>query len=101
MVHTLDSQLISCLKALHLPTIRACYQEQAHQARQETWSYEQYLLEVLEREQEARWQKRMIRFLRESKLPYDKTFESFERSRLPRKVDAQISALLDGAFLAR
>jgi DNA replication protein DnaC len=101
MAPTRDSQLISCLKALHLPTVRACYAEQADRARQETWSYEQYLLEVLEREQEARWQKRIARFLRESKLPQDKTFESFERARLPRKVDAQISALVDGAFLTR
>jgi DNA replication protein DnaC len=59
------------------------------------------LLEVLEREQEARWQKRIARFMREAKLPYDQTFETFERSRLPRKVDAQVSALLDGAFFAR
>jgi DNA replication protein DnaC len=101
MAHTRDSQLISCLKSLHLPTIRACYQEQADMARQEAWSYEQYLLEVVEREQETRWQKRIARFLRESKLPQDKTFDTFERSRLPRTVDAQISALLDGAFLAR
>jgi DNA replication protein DnaC len=98
---TVESQVTACLKDLHLPTIRACYQEQAQIARQETLSYEQYLLDVLEREQEARWQKRIARFVRESKLPHDKTFETFERSRLPRKVDAQVSALGDGAFLAR
>lgn len=96
-----DTQLNAYLKSLHLPTIRDCYREQAELARQEALSYEGYLLELLEREQEARRQKRIARFLRESKLPQDKTFASFDRTRLPRQLDAQVSALMDGSFLAR
>ena len=39
--------------------------------------------------------------LRESSLPLEKTLETFERDRLPRGVDAQLSLLLDGSFLER
>jgi hypothetical protein len=43
MAQTLENQLRACLKALHLPTIRECYREQADLARQEALSYEHYL----------------------------------------------------------
>jgi hypothetical protein len=36
----LKISLTRCLKELHLPTVRACYEEQADQARQEDITYE-------------------------------------------------------------
>ena len=39
--------------------------------------------------------------MRESKLPLEKNLETFERKRLPRKVNQQVSTLLDGSFLER
>ena len=39
--------------------------------------------------------------LRASKLPLEKSLENFDRKRLPRKIDSQLSALLDGSFLDR
>lgn len=98
---TLNQQLTSCLKALSLSTVRACYAEQAELARGETLSYERYLLEVMEREREARRHNRMTRLLRESKLPLEKTLQSFDCQRLPPKVDAQLSVLLEGDFTRR
>lgn len=98
---TLDSQLQRCLKALYLPAVRACYQEQAELARRETLSYERYLLEVLEHERQTRQHNRIARLLRESKLPLEKNLQSFDAKRLPRKVDAQVSVLLEGAFTRR
>jgi len=95
------AELARCLKQLHLPAIRACYDEQAEAARRESLSFEEYLLELLERECESRLQNRISRLLRESKLPLEKSIDSFDRNRLPRKVDAQISVLLDGSFLDR
>lgn len=95
------ARLAHCLKQLHMPAIRECFAEQAATARQESFSYEEYLLELLERECESRLQNRICRLLRESKLPLEKTIDSFDRSRLPRKIDAQITALLEGAFLDR
>jgi DNA replication protein DnaC len=97
----INDQLVCHLKALHLPTIRACYEEVAEMARREALSFEHYLLEIIEREQEVRQHNRIERLLRESHLPLEKTLEAFDRSRLPRKVDLTLSALLEGSFLSR
>jgi len=67
----INDQLVSHLKALHLPTIRACYEEVAEMARREALSFEHYLLEIIEHEQEVRHQHRIERLLRESHLPLD------------------------------
>jgi len=87
------------LTDLHLPTIRRCYQETAINARRDNWEYESYLLELVEHEREARRNARIARLLRDSKLPLEKNLEAFNRKRLPRKVDAQLSQLLKGNFL--
>jgi len=39
----LKTSLTKCLNELHLPTVRACYEQQADQARQENITYEYYL----------------------------------------------------------
>jgi len=93
--------LTECLRQLHLPTVRECYQEQADRARGESSTYEQYLLDLMEREREVRQQNRVARLLRESKLPLEKTLEAFDRKRLARKVNAHVDALLEGSFLDR
>ena len=93
------ARLAEILKRLRLPTVRACYEEQADLARREALSYEHYLLELLERECEVRQEKHIHRYLRESKLPLEKTLEAFDRSRLPERVNHQVSVLLEGGFL--
>jgi len=95
------SRLVESLKELHLPTVRACYEEEADRARREALSYEEYLLEIMDRERDERRHRRIARRLRQSRLPLEKSMASFDRSRLPRKVDAQVSTLLDGSFLDR
>jgi DNA replication protein DnaC len=93
--------LTQYLKELRLPAIRDCYQDQAEQARRETLSYEQYLLGLVETEREVRRHNRIARMLRDSRLPLEKNMDSFDRKRLPHKVDAHLSVLLDGSFLDR
>lgn len=95
------SHLNQCLRELHLPTVRELYEEQAKQAQQESLSYELYLLELIERELETRRQNRTARLLRESKLPLEKSWKMFDRKRLPRKVDSQLDALVEGSFVDR
>ena len=97
----LKISLIKCLKELHLPTVRDCYEEQADQARQESLTYEYYLAEVMEREREVRSHNRIQRMLRESKLPLEKNLDSFDMSRLPSKLKTQVKALIDGSFVGR
>ena len=91
--------LMENLKDLHLPTMRACFEEAAQQAEKETLSYEQYLLELAERECEARRRNRIVKLLRESELPREKTLANFDLKRLPAKAGRQLKMLLDGSFL--
>lgn len=87
------------LKDLRLPTIRSSCQEVAEQARAESLSYEEFLLVLVDQERDVRRQGRIERALRASNLPLEKTLVGFDRKRLPRKVDAHINVLLEGAFL--
>jgi DNA replication protein DnaC len=98
---TLQGNLKEHLKELHLPTVRECYQESARMAEVEHLSYEQYLLNVIERECDVRRTNRIGRLLRESGLPLEKTLSMFDRSRLTHGLNAQVTHLLDGSFLTR
>lgn len=89
------------LRELHLPTFRECFEEVAGRAEQETLSYEQYLLELSQRECDVRRANRIERLLRQSKLPLDKTLENFDMKRLPTKVARQVRTLVDGGFVER
>jgi DNA replication protein DnaC len=102
-METLDLQatLLGHLKELQLPAMRECFQDVALKARQESLTYEHYLLELATREVEVRRQKRIERLLRESKLPLEKNLDTFDRKRLPQKLSQQVSTLLDGSFLKR
>jgi len=93
----LDGQL----RELHLPTIRSSYEEMARQAEQETLSYERYLLGLCERECQERSQRRIERLVRQSRLPLEKTFETFDLKRLPAKVARQVQNLREGDFVTR
>ena len=97
----IDKQILDYLKLLHMPTMRQCYQQIADSARSESFSYEQYLLELLKLECDVRRQNRIARNLRASKLPPSKTFANFEKKRLPAKVAAHLNVLTDGSFLNR
>ena len=101
MKNTIQKQLNRHLKELRLPAFQKSYSEQADLARQESLSYEEYLLDLVEREREARRENRIARYLRASGIPFEKSLATFDRKRLPQKVNAQLSALLDGSFLSR
>ena len=97
----IQANLTLCLKELHLPTVRECYAQQAQTAKQESYGYERYLLELMESECEVRRQNRINRYLKESKLPLEKTLDTFDRKRLPRKVNVHVNTLVEGSFLER
>ena len=97
----IKTALLENLKELHLPTMRACFEQSAQRAEKETLSYEQYLLELAERECDSRRHNRIAKLLRESGLPREKTLANFDLKRLPSKVGRQLKVLLDGSFLDR
>lgn len=94
-------QILKNLKSLHMPTMRHSYEDLADQARAESWGYEKYLLQLLNLECEVRRQNRISRNLWASKLPPSKTFENFDRKRLPMKVSNHLNVLVNGTFLDR
>ena len=98
MLEEVKKRLNQNLRNLHLPTIRQCYEEQGQLAEKNSSTYEHYLDELVELEVEARRQNRVDRYLRESKLPLEKSWEAFDRKRLPRKVDVQLDTLLERTF---
>lgn len=93
----LDKHLLD----LHLPGIRGYYEESIRLATKESLSYESFLLDLLERENEERYHNRVSRLLRESKLPLEKKLENFDKGRLPARIRQQLQALLEGSFLDR
>jgi DNA replication protein DnaC len=97
----INEQIVHHLKQLHMPTVRRCYEQVADQARKESFSYEQCLLELLKLECDARRENRIARNLRTSKLPPSKTFDNFDKKRLPARVATHLNVLNDGSFLNR
>ncbi len=97
----IQTTLLNNLTELHLPAMRACFEESARRAEKETLSYEQYLLELTGRECESRDRNRIARLLKDSSLPHEKTMANFDQKRLPLKVGRQLKVLLDGGFLDR
>ena len=89
------------LKELCLSKILNAYSAMADEARKETASYEEFLLGVLRQECESRRQNRIARYLKESRLPLEKTLDSFEMKRLPVKALHLVRILLDGEFIDR
>lgn len=97
----LNAQLTGHLLELHLPAVRRCFGDKARRAEKETLSYEQYLFELVDLECQERRENRIARLLQASKLPREKTLESFDLKRLPTKAARQVKTLQDGSFLDR
>jgi DNA replication protein DnaC len=89
------------LRELHLPSFRSSYEELARQAETETLSYERYLLNLSDQECQERWRRKIERLLHQSRLPLEKTFETFDLKRLPPKVSRQVQSLREGDFVDR
>ena len=95
------SALLSGLRELHLPTFRDYLDEAISMAQKESLSHERFLLDLVERECEKRKEKRIERLLRQSQLPLEKSLETFDLKRLPKKVRYQVSTLLEDTFVDR
>jgi DNA replication protein DnaC len=98
---TESAQILELLKELHLPAMRECFEQKAQEALQERSSPLTYLRELLELECAQRREKSVLRRLRESGLPLEKSFATFEVELLPRKLAHQIAVLREGTFLDR
>lgn len=101
MTNQLETELNTYLKELHLPTVRSMYPDFVKQAERESLGYRHFLFELIEQECQTRRNNKITRLLRESRLPLEKNLETFDLTRLPKKVIQQVRSLLDGGFLDR
>ena len=97
----LHSDIKSVLKVLKLPAMLSSYQGISDQARKESLSYDEYFYNLLSEEEQSRENKRIDRYLKESRLPIEKTMENFDKKRLPKKLEGQLSSILEGGFVTR
>jgi DNA replication protein DnaC len=81
--------------------MRREYDAAAGRARQESSSYERYLLDLAERECESRRSSRVERLLRESRVFLEKSLTTLDLKRLPAKAAQQVRTLLEGDFVDR
>lgn len=95
----LKKDIVRYLRELRLVGIKDFYEEIAIQAVQEPLSYERFLYELLQKEYERRENNRIHRYLRESCLPLEKSFQTFDMNRLPGKIVQQTKVLAEGFFL--
>jgi DNA replication protein DnaC len=88
-------------KGLKMPGLARSFESLARQAREEHWSHEEFLHEVLSAEASSRRESAVRQRLREARFPELKTLEEFDFE-LAEGVDAaQIATLASGEWLAR
>jgi len=97
----LHRQLMLRLKELHLPMFREYYASLANRAVQEEMSYSRYLYELALKECEIRRANKIQRLVKTSRLPLEKTLNTFNLKRLPLKLRQQVKILLEGDFVNR
>lgn len=95
---SLKASLECNLKALKLPTILAHYNECARISINEQYSYERYLLNLVEKELEQRKANRVRYLLKQAKFPKIKTITEFDFERVEIQKEA-ILQLCHGHFL--
>jgi DNA replication protein DnaC len=101
MKPNLRKQLTELLKELHLPMFREYHAEYAVKAINEGLSYEQYLLELAQIECDVRRANKIVRLVKASQLPMEKTLENFDLKRMPLRIRQQVKILLEGSFVGR
>lgn len=100
MSENIKPRLTQSLRQLRLPAFVENYGPHAVLASNEGASYEKYLLSLSELELAQRKDRKVRRLLHDSHLPPEKTFSSFDRTRLPLPVARRLEILLEEDFLA-
>jgi DNA replication protein DnaC len=98
---TTETALRMLLKSFHLPAFVDNYEDVARKAEKEAITYERYLHELSQLEAYERHNRKIAQLLKQSRLPREKSLETFEQDRLPRKICALLPTLCEGSFLSR
>jgi len=93
-------ELQTLLSQLKLTAMASSFADLALKAAKEGLSHEAYLHELARREEAERAVRRTERLLRQSGLPGEKTFRTFDLKRLSPALQLQIERLKQGTFLS-
>ena len=88
-------------RTLRMPTAVQIVAETITTAQKENWSLEIFLSEILEQEMEGRRLRRIARLQKASRLPPDKTLQTFNQERLPLQLRRLLPQLCTGEFVDR
>ncbi len=99
MSEAIKPRLTQSLRQLRLPAFVDNFGPHAVLAGNEGISYEKYLLALCELELTQRKNRKVLRLLHDSHLPREKTFSSFDRTRLPVPVARRLDILLEEDFI--
>ena len=88
-------------RTLRMPTAVQIVEETITTAQKENWSLETFLAEILEQEMEGRRLRRIERLMKASRLPLDKTLQTFNQERLPLQLRRLLPQLCTGEFVDR
>ena len=91
--------LAQMLRTLRLSGLIESHESLALTAEKQGWGFSRYFYELIQTEFEDRKQRRYKRFLKESKLPREKTLTTFNLSNVTSKIKKQIPTLCEGSFL--
>ncbi len=94
-------ELKTILERLKLAGMAKHFPDLALRAAKEGLSHEAYLHELARQEEAIRQERRTERLLRQSGLPLEKTFRTFDLKRLSPMLQLQIERLKPGAFLSQ
>lgn len=78
------------LTDLRLPTFKQHYQVFEQQAIEQSWSFSQYLFKLCELELAHRFQRRILNWTREAKLPQGKSFTTLKLEELSHSIRQQV-----------
>ncbi|MBR7838591.1 IS21-like element helper ATPase IstB [Actinospica durhamensis] len=95
----LDVAIDEACRALHLPAIRAGFEEHAQAALTERSSYKQFLADLLEAECDDRDRRRRLRLVREACFPRPKRIEDFDFTANPNVAPEVVGTLTDPAWV--
>lgn len=80
---TTDEKIVEYTKKLRLPEIRKCYQQLAEDAQNDNLLYQEYIMNLLERENDRRLENRKVNLIRMADFPNKKYLEDLKVDFLP------------------
>ncbi|GLZ52314.1 IS21-like element helper ATPase IstB [Actinomycetospora sp. NBRC 106378] len=97
----LSAQLAYLTRVLKVPTMAACWEQLAEQARDQNWSHEEYLAALLARQVADREAAGTTMRIRTAHFPQVKTLEDFNLDHLPSLRRDLLAHLATGTFVAK